>query len=332
MKDILLSTGLDRLARLALGGEGVILGLHRVYDPRPTKGWSFLSGLEISTQNLIDTIECLKQEQYEIVPLAEVPGRMAYGGGAGRFACLTFDDGYRDNLQNLLPVLERYQAPATIFLTTGFLRRSHAAWWLLLDEAFRRFDEIPLTLPEGRVVRVAETAEAKTRIAIEVADRMRTFDLGDLIRCVRGLEELTGATSIALTEAAIIGSEDVARLARHPLIEIGAHGVTHRPLARLSAEDARREMALSRADLEYMTGQTVRLFAYPYGGEGDVTARDAALARELGFKIAVSSIRGPVGRDPDLLMLNRVPLDDASGGRYTRLGLSGLNAAHWSIA
>ena len=37
-----------------------------------------------------------------------------------RFVCLTFDDGYRDNLRYALPILKKYDAPFTIYIPTSF--------------------------------------------------------------------------------------------------------------------------------------------------------------------------------------------------------------------
>jgi peptidoglycan/xylan/chitin deacetylase (PgdA/CDA1 family) len=40
---------------------------------------------------------------------------------AGRWVCVTFDDGYRDNLLEALPVLEELDIPATIFVPTAVI-------------------------------------------------------------------------------------------------------------------------------------------------------------------------------------------------------------------
>ena len=38
-----------------------------------------------------------------------------------RSVCITFDDGYKDNVTRALPILERHGVPATFFIATGYL-------------------------------------------------------------------------------------------------------------------------------------------------------------------------------------------------------------------
>jgi peptidoglycan/xylan/chitin deacetylase (PgdA/CDA1 family) len=89
-----------------------------------------------------------------------------------------------------------------------------------------------------------------------------------------------------------MGWSGVARLCRHPLATIGAHGLTHRRLAHWSAAEAREEMAGSKKALEARLGLKVRHFAYPVGDASSAGAREFELARELGFATAVTTRPG----------------------------------------
>ncbi|WP_155733127.1 polysaccharide deacetylase family protein, partial [Streptobacillus moniliformis] len=61
------------------------------------------------------SLNWLRQEGWEIVSLEACIERLATNAGTGRYAVLTFDDGYRDNVVTALPILERYNAPFTIY-------------------------------------------------------------------------------------------------------------------------------------------------------------------------------------------------------------------------
>ncbi len=46
---------------------------------------------------------------------------------------LTFDDGWKNNIENVVPVLKKYNIPATFFITTGSVENSGSFWWRLTD-------------------------------------------------------------------------------------------------------------------------------------------------------------------------------------------------------
>ncbi len=61
----------------------------------------------------------------DIVPLAELPGRLADGSQIKKpLVSLTFDDGYANFHSQALPVLKRYGVPATAFVVTGSIGKS----------------------------------------------------------------------------------------------------------------------------------------------------------------------------------------------------------------
>jgi peptidoglycan/xylan/chitin deacetylase (PgdA/CDA1 family) len=56
----------------------------------------------------------------EFVPLLDLPTRLATAAACEKpLVCLTFDDGYASVCSRALPILERYQAPATVFVVTS---------------------------------------------------------------------------------------------------------------------------------------------------------------------------------------------------------------------
>lgn len=95
------------------------------------------------------------KENYEVISLPELITRLEEKRLIGTEAVITLDDGYRDNLINALPLLEKHQLPATIFVTTGFLgQRANLAWdkeysesdraWFLNSDEVKQLSENPL--------------------------------------------------------------------------------------------------------------------------------------------------------------------------------------------
>ena len=58
---------------------------------------------------------------FQVLPLGEAVQELARGSLRERAACITFDDGYADNLHNAAPILQAHGMHATFFIATGFL-------------------------------------------------------------------------------------------------------------------------------------------------------------------------------------------------------------------
>ena len=79
-------------------------------------------------------------------------------------------------------------------------------------------------------------------------------------------------------------------LAAHPLVTIGSHGKSHRPLGQLSFSEAREELRVSKLELENMTGKPVTAMSYPHGS---FTPEIVKAAEELGYLKCGNSIPLP---------------------------------------
>ncbi|MGH3072980.1 MAG: polysaccharide deacetylase family protein [Gaiellaceae bacterium] len=80
-------------------------------------------------------VRLLRRWGYRLVAFGEL-ARLARAGEAAGHAALTFDDGFADNLTTLVPLLRRLDAPATVFVTSGWLGLPHpsAPWARIVDE------------------------------------------------------------------------------------------------------------------------------------------------------------------------------------------------------
>ena len=73
---------------------------------------------------------------YELVTFGELAAAAAAENAGGR-AALTFDDGFAGTAEHLLPILRIEQAPATVFVVTGWLGLAHpdAPWARIVNES-----------------------------------------------------------------------------------------------------------------------------------------------------------------------------------------------------
>lgn len=69
------------------------------------------------------------QQHFNVVPLADVVARLEAHRPLNRELAITFDDGYRDNFEHALPILERLSLPATFFLVSQWIGTDVVPWW-----------------------------------------------------------------------------------------------------------------------------------------------------------------------------------------------------------
>ncbi len=139
-------TGLSRAIALRYGGCGTIFGLHSIVEddefyPDYT--------LRLSMGKLERTLRWLRKRGVDLISLDEAVERLRAPPGHP-FAAFTFDDGYADSLTRALPVMERFSAPFTVYVTTGMVTRQIDAWWFGLAALIRLQERIDLPGLERR--------------------------------------------------------------------------------------------------------------------------------------------------------------------------------------
>lgn len=277
-------TGLSHAIAARYRGHGTLFALHSVVDddafyPDDT--------LRCPVSQLEWALRWLKRQGVEFVTLDQMVARLSEPP-ARPLAAFTFDDGYADNLTRALPIMERFGAPFTVYVTTGMVTREIDAWWFGLAALVRKQDRIEL--PEvGRRFDCRDRAgKRRTFRTIEAAIHN---DFG-LLPHVRAAIEKARVDSAAALDQEALDAEQLRRLARHPLVTIGGHTTTHRNLAQTPATEVEWEMAENRKFLQRATDQPVEHFAYPFGHARACGEREAEIARSVGFRTATTTRLG----------------------------------------
>jgi len=281
----------DRWLAPLARGEGVILTFHRV---RPWSGGAYAPNrfLEITPDFLDAAVRAVHESGFEIIPLDAVPARLRRLPGAPPFAVLTFDDGYRDNLEHAWPVLRRHRVPWTVYVVPGLAEGTGRLWWLELEEAVARLDRLILSL-DGREIVVPARCPAEKRSAYATLLRLlRRGGHHGLRRTVSSLYEQVGGNPGALVRRHCAGWDEIEALAADPNVTIGSHTLTHPVLAKVSAFEAEAEIGASRTLIAERLGRPVRHLAYPSGGADAAGPREFAMAERAGYVTAVTTRPG----------------------------------------
>jgi peptidoglycan/xylan/chitin deacetylase (PgdA/CDA1 family) len=302
-KTILNVAGMRGVAPLTLplfGGLGAILMLHSV-TAKPRHPDGFNRHLSVTPAFLDCVLAGIKNP---------VRGK--------RFAAITLDDGYRDNLSEALPVFEKYQTPFTIYIAPAMIDGTVDLWWETVEEAVLSRTRLYVNTPQGRVTLDCLSPAKKAATIRKLRDYL-TIDVSEIDQqaATREIARAVGIDVEELQRNRLMNWEQVRAVAANPLATIGAHTVSHRNLARLSEDEARREIREAVRIIESEIGISPAHMAYPYGYSAAVGPREVALAEQAGFRSAVTTRHGLIrrGHSGHLTALPRISLN----GRYQKL-------------
>ena len=219
-----------------------------------------------------------------------------------RAVCITFDDGYADNAEIALPLLQQYGVTATFFVATGFLDGGRM-WNDTVIESFRRARRDTIDLRGiGLEQYAVATLEQRRKALFSVIDQFKYLEPATRQSQVDKLAQIIAEK---LPDDLMMTSAQVKLLHDHGM-EIGGHTVNHPILASTDETTARMEIAQGKARLEAITGAPVRFFAYPNGKPGrDYLPIHVEMISQIGFEAAVSTAWGAARHGDDLFQLPR---------------------------
>jgi peptidoglycan/xylan/chitin deacetylase (PgdA/CDA1 family) len=276
------------VARPIYGGIGSVLCLHRVITEGECSIFPDNRALEITPDALRAILSWVRAQGLEPISLDDLPVRLATPSRR-KFVCFLFDDGYRDNFVNALPIFREFQVPFAVSLTTGFINGLEPVWWYELQDFLTRSDHVRLNYRgENMVIRCAGNSE-KVEAFERLAAMVRACTLSDRGRF---LDSILPTLSSANMPGLIMNWDEIRALSGNPLVTICAHTVGHHSLNRLSEIEVSTELVDSKREIEEQLGRSVKHFAFPFGGRNAVGEREFRLAREAGFQTAFTTRNG----------------------------------------
>ena len=300
-------SGLSAAIGIRYGGIGSIFMFHHVV---PDVSAHLNDALYVNARFFSAWLASLRKNGVDIISLSDAVERIRDPGprpSKRRFVAITLDDGYADNFTCALPVLEKFNAPFTIYVATDLVERGRGLWWIGLERLIAQNNAVEVPPMQKRFA-TSSLADKKTALD-EITDWVAA-DIERRAPLLRDVFNRYRISAIDATDEAGLSQEQLRALARHPLATIGGHTTAHRDLTALNERQAYREISDNKLFLENLLHIPIEHFAYPYGA---CSTREAALAAQAGFKTATTTRMGclfPEHRD-HLLALPRSEGDGA---------------------
>jgi len=222
---------------------------------------------------------------------------------------LTIDDGYLDFYDLAFPLLQKYNFPATFFVTTAFIDGAFWLWHDRLHYAVEHTEitDVEISLGKKKVTLHTTTVSERSETWLLLSDYCVDAIDDDKWKLIASVEEIL---QVAIPEKP---TDDFAAASWVQLkemagnsIEIGGHSMTHPILSQVDPETLQNELVNSKDIISRNTGYEVSSFCYPNGRDADVTPLVLKTVEDAGYLGAVQGFS----------------LDFSNRYRLPRLGIS----------
>ena len=251
-----------------------------MYHGVNASGDTSINGRHLSAKRFDRHLKYLKKH-FEILTLSDAFNEIGKPSNGKPRACITFDDGFENNLQYAAPLLKKHEVPATFYVSSVCVTEETDILWPDVVDLIARnrasveasgleFSRVNGFMNEEIGMRLqdfikAQDCEKRDEIILELSDR---YDL------LKQKKEVNSESWKLMTSA------QVKQLSEFPQVEIGSHCHNHYNLASLSEANSQRELVQSKKLLEGCIGQEVKTVAFP---DGSYDARVKAQAYEADY-------------------------------------------------
>ena len=212
----------------------------------------------------------------------------AFTGLRDPVVTISFDDGYKDNIDYAAPILKKYNCPASFYIVTNSIDSNTPTWTYLVDYFLSHtrkrkieftFGNVPEAFKEIELV----AGEELTQSAKKIKPWLKTLSNQSRNGMINQL--ISQCNDVELPAGQMMSWNDIRQLHANGFY-IGSHTHTHPMLASLeSEEEIKSELLISRDKIQDVTGYNPRTISYPVGSYDNRVIR---LSKECGYNYGLA--------------------------------------------
>ena len=298
--------GINALCRTLNQHKVIILLYHGICDDT----FDLLKGYDerhIPKSLFRKHLEYLQRRRYVFVNMTGLLEAVDNKNRLNKFVVLTFDDGFRNVIENAYPIMKEYNAKGCLYLVSDLVGKNELLWTDLIETVIRnqktkdfqfifKGEVFNYKLSDSRSVGYAMKdikAKLRTLPDKERLEHLTQFDNYDLIN---------------IPEEFIIADWEQIRELDPNILEIGCHTRRHPNCINLVTDnELADELYNSKLDIERNTRIRVIHFCYPAGSYNDsVISR----LKSYGYRTAVTVEKGFNDKNSHIFKLKRMAVDE----------------------
>jgi peptidoglycan/xylan/chitin deacetylase (PgdA/CDA1 family) len=261
----------------------------------------FDPGVVDTTAEEFERQVALFARHFDPIGVSELAAHIEHGARLPKAPLLiTFDDGYLDNYEVVLPILQKYKVKGTFFIATDYIDSRQLFWWDKINYLLKtaKKDRITIRYPETVELELDAkgVAAAITKCLRIVKD---VYDL-DLVRFLDQLTELTASDLTPATERKfadeLLMTWDQVRGLATAGMDVQSHTASHRVLQTLTPKVLEHELERSKTVLAERLGHRIHTVSYPVGKPLADVPHVKEAVRKAGYTLGFSNASGVSNR------------------------------------
>ena len=179
---------------------------------------------------------------------------------------ITFDDGYKNNLKNVYPIMNKYNFPFIIYVISGVLKHKwvwwHEVWSLIKDKKSIIFNSQKVNLNSNL---------QKNNFFLMIKNELKKFRNKDQIKFIK---KNFNKKILNNMKELFLNKEEIKKLTKNKIVTIGSHGHEHLCYKNFDTNVLINDARLSKNILQKIFNKSIKHFSFPYGNENDIKFKE----------------------------------------------------------
>ena len=298
--------GINALFRLINRNEAIILWYHGICDD----DFTLLRGYDerhVSKPLFRKQLIFLKKRGYNFITMTGLIEKLGKKEKLEKLVVLTFDDGFRNVVENAYPIMKELNAKGCFYLVSSLIDGNELLWTDQVEMVLRSHKDSEFRLVfKGQVVTYGLSPQKLLEEAMkDIKKKLRT--LSDKER-KEHFQQFYKKDVGRIPKEFLFSTWEQIRQLDKDVLEVGSHTQNHPDCATLnSAEEFRSELLDSKRIIQEKVGYEIRHFCYPAGSFDDEVIRNV---KQYGYTSAVTIIPGFSNWKTDRYQLTRISVQE----------------------
>ena len=195
---------------------------------------------------------------------------------------ITFDDGYKDNLDIVYPIIKKLKIPITIFLITRIINGDTFIWWFELWELIRTRKKISFKFKNKNYNFNCDNYVKKEKTFLQLKKIIYKLNIYNQKKIIKIISQ---KKKIKQYKKYFLNKNDINFLNNDPLIHFGSHGHDHINYKSSSQFSQKKDLSISKRILQNILKKKVNTFCFPYGSYDEVNNKSISNALKFYSKV-----------------------------------------------